>query len=166
MELADPDGRGAFYLKREQIRFLRDGVSTFEDYGWGNGIAFSSHEVEPGSFVQRQLVGSRLQSTVKLPHPYNKGDELTFSVERVIKNGFTSPSECWLEAELYHVTHKLSLRAILPQTRPVHRARLVRPGTLGSRSLPVRRLPDGRQCISYKDREPPQGQRYTLVWDW
>jgi hypothetical protein len=166
VELTDAEGREAIYVKQERIRFLRDGISTFEDYGWGNGIAFSVHDVYPGSFAWRKLVGSRLQSVVKLPHAYQTGDHLTFSVERVIKNGFCSPSECWLEAELYHATHRIFLKAILPRTRRVQRARLVCPGTPGSRSLRVRRLPDGRQCISYKERDPTQGKRYTLVWDW
>ncbi len=166
LELTDQEGRDAIFVKKERVRFLQDGISTFEEYGWGNGIPFSAHEVHPGSFARRQLVGPRLRSTVKLPHAYRKGEELTVSVERAIKNGFISPSECWLEAELYHPTHRLSLKIILPPERPVRSARLVRPGVPGSRALPVRGLPDGRQCISYADPDPSQGQRYTLVWDW
>lgn len=166
VELSDADGRDAVYIKREHVRFLQDGVSSFEDYGWGNGIAFANYDVSPGTFVRRELVGSRLQSTVQLPHHYRVGETLTFWVERVIQNGFTSPSECWLEAELYHPTSRLSLRVILPAARPVRSAYLVRPGIPGRRALPVRSLAAGRQHISYLDLEPAQGARYTVIWDW
>jgi hypothetical protein len=166
VELMDPEGREAVYVRKEHIRFLRDHVSTLEDYGWGSGIAFAGHEVYPGSLAQRQIIGSRLRSTVRLTHRYRRGDELTFSVERVIKNGFISPSECWLEAELYHPVQHVSLRVILPGTRAVQAARLVRPGRPGSMGLRVKHLPRGRQCISYDDRHPAQGQRYTVLWEW
>lgn len=166
VELSDADGRHAVYIRREHVRFLQDGVSGFEDYGWGSGIAFASHDVSPGTFVHREIVGSRLQSTVELPHRYHAGETMTFWIERVIQNGFTSPSECWLEAELYHPTRRLSLKVILPAARPVRSAHLVRPGIPGRRILPVMTLADGRQRIFHLDLEPAKGARYTVIWDW
>jgi len=166
VELLDVEGREAAYSRHERIRFLRDDVSIVDDYGWGNGIAFAGHEIYPGEFVKRELVGSRLRSTVRLPHHYSQGDEITFSVDRTIRNGFVSPSECWLEAELYHPAKHVSLKVILPRGRPVKAARLVLPGLPGSERLDVTRLADGRQSISYEDEDPVQGRRYTLLWNW
>lgn len=166
VEVMDSSGHEATYSRRERIRMLRDGVSTIDDYGWGSGIAFAGHEISPGKLVKRQIVGSRLRSTVRFPQRYRKGEELTFSVERVIKNGFISPSECWLEADLYHTVRKVSLKVILPGARPVRTARVIRPGIPGSRRLRVKVLPDGRQRVAFNDRNPAPGRRYTLVWDW
>ena len=166
VELYDVDGRRAVYNRRELIKFLHDGVSSLDDYGWGNGIAFAGHDVSPGKLVKRRIVGSRLRSTVQLPKRYHKGDLLTFWVDRLIENGFTGPSECWLEAELYHVTERLSLKVILPPERLVRGAHLVRPGVPGGVGLPTKTLRDGRQTISYEARRPALGSRYTVVWDW
>lgn len=166
VELLDTEGHEAAYTRHERIRFLQDDVSILDDYGWGNGIAFAGHEVYPGEFVKREMAGSRLRSTVRLPQRYSEGDELTFSVERTIRNGFVSPSECWLEAELYHEVRRVLLRVILPAGRPIRAARLVLPGLAGSEELEVVRLPDGRHSISYEDKDPAQGRRYTLLWQW
>lgn len=166
LELLDAEGREAVYVRKQRLRFIQDGVTDIDDYGWGNGIAFASHYAYPGRFTDRRIVGSRLRSTVELSRPYDAGEELTFSVERLIKNGFTSTSEWWLEAELYHRVQRVALRIVLPAARLVKTATLVQPGIPRSGALPVHGLPDGRQCISYKDSEPAQGERYTLMWDW
>ena len=166
VEVLDTEGHEAAYTRHERVRFLQDDVLILDDYGWGNGIAFAAHEVYPGEFVKREMTGSRLRSTVRLPQPYNEGDEMTLSVERMIKNGFVSPSECWLEAELYHEVRHVLLKVILPAGRPVRAARLVFPGLAGSETLDVVPLPDGRQSISYEDGDPVQGRRYTVLWHW
>lgn len=167
VELLDTEGRLAVYEKRERVRFLRDGVEAFPDFGWGTGIAFATHDVEPGSLVDRRLTGTRLRSVVQLPRPYQKGEELTFAIDRTVKSGFISPQECWLDADVYHrVRGRLSLKATLPPGRPVKRAWLIRLHEAGGRRLRVERLADGRQCISHTVRHPELNQRYTLFWEW
>src|SRR6266702_1195243 len=77
LELKDSHGQTAIYRKRTRIRFLKDNVSTFYDYGWGTGDAFVGHRVQPGHVVERKKIGQRYRSLVVLPEPQHKGDELT-----------------------------------------------------------------------------------------
>jgi len=165
VELLDTDGRNARYTRTERVRFRKD-TTTVYDYGWGNGIAFAEHDTSHGKFTHKKLVGSRLRAEVELPELQHKGDEFVLSFDRTVQNGFMSPSECWLEAELYHPTRRLSLRVMLPSSRRVQEARLV---TLddpdGTALLPVD-MAAGPQCISYEVRNPRVGQRFTILWDW
>lgn len=165
VELLDTDGRNAHYARTERVRFLRD-TSTVYDYGWGNGIAFAEHETSRGKFTEKKLVGSRLRATVKLPKLQHKGDEFVLTFERTLQNGFMSPSEWWLEAELYHPTRRVSLRVVLPSERRLREARLVTLEDPEGTALQPTDMADGRQCISYEVRSPRVGQRFTVTWDW
>jgi hypothetical protein len=166
LELLDSEGRHAVYVRKQRVRFLRDGVTALEDYGWGTGIAFATHEVYPGRVARRRLEGSRLRGTIELSRTYRAGEELEFSVERLIKNGFESPSEWWLEAELYHATRAILLRVSLPAARPVRESRVARPGLPDSKGIVTEVLKDGRQVLTYREDHPPVGARYTFLWDW
>ena len=165
VELLDTDGRNARYTRTERVRFLKD-TTTVYDYGWGNGIAFAEHDTSRGKFSEKKLVGSRLRAAVELSELQHKGDEFVLSFERTVRNGFMSPSECWLEAELYHPTRRLSLRVVLPSGRRLHETRLVTLEDPEGTGLESVDMADGRQCISYKARNPRVGQRFTIVWDW
>src|SRR5437870_8169874 len=48
LDVLDARGRRTIYSKKERIRFLRDNVGSFYDYGWGTGQPFASHRVRPG----------------------------------------------------------------------------------------------------------------------
>lgn len=166
LELLDTEGRDAIYTRRQTVRFLQDQVTGWYDYGWGNGIAFAEHEVSPGSIIERRLLGSHHRSRIELSEPKAKGDVLTFTISRSIKNGLVSPSAHWLEAELYHNAYHVSLRVLMPASRLVQDARLVSLGTPQPKRLAVRREPDGRQSVAYTVPRPTVGERYTLLWDW
>ena len=165
VEVLDDEGREARYTRYERVRFLKS-ASTIQDYGWGDGIAFAEHEITPGKFAKRRLIRSRLRTTVKLPWRRHPGDELTFVVERIIKNGFVSPEECWLEAELYHPTERLALEVRLPGSRHVRSARLASSDEQKRKRLTVRLTPDGQQTISHRTTSVPVGRRLRLSWVW
>ncbi len=166
LELLDTEGRDAVYTKRQTVRFLQNQVTSWYDYGWGNGIAFAEHEVSPGKIVERQLLGSRHRIHIELPEPKSKGEVLTFTVHRSIKNGLLSPSAHWLEAELYHVARRLALRVLLPASRPVRSAHIVSLRAPEPEAVVVLREADGRQSVAYVVPRPTIGERYTLLWDW
>jgi len=165
IELLGIDGRSARYTRMERVRFLKD-TSTVYDHGWGNGIAFAEHDVSHGKFTDKKLIGSRLRSAVRLPELQRKGDELAFTFERLLQNGFEAPSEWWLEAELYHPTRHITLTVLFPSSRPVRSARVVTLENPGGTVLRLGRTPDGRQSISYQEENPRVGQRFTVLWDW
>lgn len=165
VELLDTDGREARYTRTERVRFLKD-TTTVYDYGWGNGIAFAEHDTSRGRFAEKKLVGSRLRAAVELPELQHRGDEFILSFDRTVRNGFMSPSECWLEAELYHPTKRLSLRVVLPPSRRLREARLVTLEDPDGTALQPVEMADGRQSIWYEVSNPRVGQRFTILWDW
>src|SRR5437016_1153921 len=57
VQLLDTQGRDAHYVRRERVRFLRDHVTGWYDYGWGSGIPFADYEFSPGRIVDRRLIG-------------------------------------------------------------------------------------------------------------
>lgn len=164
LELLDIEGHEARYTREERVRFLRT-TSKITDYGWGDGIAFAQHEVSPGRFKARKLIGSKLRSFVSLGRRYHRGDELTFSIERLVKNGFIGPDQWWLEAEIYHHTHQISMEVRFPAERPVSNAQLE---TLIYKAEP-RRLPSGlkgEQSVLIEATDPAVGERFRLSWNW
>ena len=165
LELRDTRGRDAVYTKRERVRFLQES-STFYDYGWGDGEAFASHRVKPGRIVERRQVGPRQRSLIALERPRGRGDLLTYVIRRHIKGGFCRPGEWWLEAEVYHRMHLLSLEIVLPASRMVRRADLVTQRSQATVPVTIERCADGRQRVYYSRRSPELGERYTLRWVW
>ncbi|MCC6236799.1 MAG: hypothetical protein IT299_04405 [Dehalococcoidia bacterium] len=165
VELLDLSGERARYTRTETVEFLKDADKIF-DYGWGDGIAFADHDVDPGKLTARHLIGPRLRSTVALPARQRAGDVHTFTIERLVQRGFESPSEWWLEAELYHPTDSLDLGVLLPAERPVKLARVVTLDEPEGVLVPPTWTDDRRQCIGYSEQAPRLGQRFTILWDW
>ncbi len=165
LDLLDTEGTEARYTRTERVRFLKS-ASTITDYGWGNGIAFAEHDVSVGRFRRRKLIRSKLRSTVVLDDRQRVGDELTFSVDRTIENGFGLPSEWWLEAEIYHRARRISLEVRLPANRDVISARVVSLDQPEGRALPVHEDSDGQQRIVFEARRPRTGERFRISWTW
>ncbi|GEM_PF-1110961 len=165
IEVKDSRGFRAIYSKRQKVRFLRDNVTTIYDYGWGTGNAFASHRIQPGRVVERKKVGLRYRTLVMLPEPQNKGDELTMSVQRMVKSKFTGKDN-WLEAEVYCRIRRMRLSVILPATRPVGRAWMGQ--RLEAKQVPisVKPMSQNRQRLEANISKPRIGDMYTLFWHW
>ena len=114
LDVKDARGHRAVYTRRERVRFLRDHVTTFYDYGWGTGETFASHRITPGRVVDRQRVGPRYRSLVLLPKPKRRGERLTFTVRRAIRRGGFGGRANWLEADIYYKTRRAQLRVSVP----------------------------------------------------
>lgn len=165
IEVKDSRGYQAVYSKKQRLRFLKDNVSTVYDYGWGTGNAFASHRVEPGHIVERKQIGPRYRSLVMLPEPQHKGDELTLSVRRLIKDKFTGKGN-WLEGEVYNKMQRMRLSVILPASRPVTRAWLVQRRQPTESLVSAKPISGHRQRLASTITNPKIGDMYTLVWDW
>ena len=164
LDVKDARGHRAVYTRRERVRFLRDHVTTFYDYGWGTGETFASHRITPGRVVDRQRVGPRYRSLVLLPKPKRRGERLTFTVRRAIRRGGFGGRANWLEADIYYKTRRAQLRVSVPGTRRVQSARLVCGGE--SSPVPIRFGRAGRQEMAWTTSTPRVGDRYTLLWEW
>ncbi len=165
LEVLDAKGRRAIYIKRERVRFLRNNVTSFYDYGWGTGAGFASHRVHPGRIVERQVIGSRQRSLVVLPQPRHAGDEMTFSVRRLWKNTLKGHGN-WLEMEFYHPTRRAGLSVTLPRSHPPRSARVIDARRQSSLPLRAVTLSDGRQKFQWSTKTVQVGDRYTLEWEW
>ena len=165
LEVLDKMGKRAVYTRRQRVRFLRNHVTSFYDYGWGTGDSFASHRVHPGRIVERRKIGLRYRSLVVLPRPQRAGDEMTFSVRRLWKNTLEKHDN-WLELEVYRPTRKARLSVVLPRSHPSRSARLV--DTRRQSSVPVRptTMSDGRQKLQWSTTAIKVGDRYTLEWIW
>lgn len=165
LDVLDAKGRTAVYQKRERVRFLRDQVTSFPDFGWGTGETFASHRVRPGRIVERRPVGPRHRSLVVLAEPQNRGDELTFEVRRLIRKGITGKRN-WLEAEVNQPMGRLALCVTLPASRRVRGARLLRHREAAETAVAVRTDAQGKQQLSVRVVKPQLGELYTLEWGW
>src|SRR5437762_2503613 len=87
LQLLDTQGRRAVHLRQERLQFVRDQVGSLYQYGWGTGDTFASHRVSPGHIVEQRKIGPRYRSLVVLPKPQQRGDELTLTVRRMIRQG-------------------------------------------------------------------------------
>lgn len=165
LEILDAKGRRAVLTKQQRVRFLRDNVTSYNDYGWGSGDTFASHRAHPGHIVERRRVGPRFRSVVLLPEPQNRGDELTWSVRRLVRNSLADRHN-WLEVEIYHKTRRAELRLTLPRARPIIAVRIVDRRREATNHVPARTLADGRIQARWTVSAPQVGDRYTLEWDW
>lgn len=165
IEILDAKGRRAVYRKRRRLRFLRNHVTSFFDYGWGTGETFASHRVRPGRVVERRKIGLRYRSLVVLPQPQNRGDEMTLEVRRLFKNAYTE-HPAWLEAEIGQKTDRLELAVTLPKHKSFKTARLLSRGRLVRTPLTIRPTSGVGERLVVRVRKPRVGELYTLEWDW
>ena len=165
LEVLDVKGTRAVYTKRERIRFIRDHIACFYDYGWGTGDAFASHRVSPGRVIERRQVGPRYRSLVVLPEPQNKGDEMMLEVRRLVREGLIDKRN-WLEAEVNHTMQHLKLSVTLPASRKVLAARFIKRREQQESPLAIRCSANNRQHLVANVVKPPKGDLYTLEWDW
>lgn len=164
--LRDRGGHTATYEKRERIRFLRDGITHLRDYTWGSGLQLLGHRVSPGRLIRSLRVGSRYESLIEVPRAFRRGQTTVISYRRTIRDGFTSPGDLWLEAEVYHRTERLTLRVVFPQGSSPRRAWLAS-GKIGA-STPlrvVRATNASGAIVSYSVRDAVPGDRYTVGWE-
>ena len=168
LELRDAKGRTALFKRRQKVRFLQDGVTSYQYEAWGDGDPFASLKCSPGVVADRYRHGHRHVVLISLRETKNRGDVTELNLERTIRGGFTEASE-WFQTELNFKTHRVRVAVVFPRNRPFRRAILIqrsrgRSQVLGESNLS--RLPDGRQVLAWERRNPPVGELFTLKWDW
>ena len=168
LEILDSTGETSILRRREVIRFLQDNVVAIHDHAWGDGQIFADYQCQPGVPVDFYKDGSKFNVLISLRETKNRGDVMEFWVERTIKQGLLQQTE-WLETEIDHWTKDLRLSIMFPKERPCRRATLSRRSTgkvkvLSDQHLAL--LPDGRQKITWKGRNPRLNDRYSIRWMW
>lgn len=161
--LHDRDGRKATYRKRERVRFTRGNVRLLSQRTWGTGRQFAGHRVTYGRILCHRRVGAEERHSIELAQPGQRGELRTLSSTRVIRGGFTSAPDRWLETDVDHRTRRLSMQVVFP---PGLRPRGARMSSLhgGTRNLRARPLVHGGSTLSFLVKNPPLGERYTISW--
>jgi hypothetical protein len=168
LEIADARGEKAVLTRREVVRFLQDNVVAIHDHAWGDGKLFARYRCQPGVPVDFYEDGSKHNILISLRETKNRGDEVEFWIERVIRNGFPGEQE-WLETEIDHWMMQLKLAVVFPRDRPARRATLSRRSTGKTTLLSQKHfalLPDGRQKLTWDTKRPKLHDRYTIKWVW
>jgi hypothetical protein len=166
--LKDNQGKRASYAKHQRIRFLQDNVIALQDTAWGDGKFLVNYRCSPGVAVDRYREGHRYRILISLRENKRRGDIEELHVSRDIRGGFLSEHE-YLQTEIYHRTHKLTISVTFPRTRPpsgtwITEAIANRTRVIDSNS--VRKLPDGRVRLVWRVTRPTLHESYLLKWDW
>ena len=74
LELRDAKGRTALFKRRQKVRFLQDGVTSYQYEAWGDGDPFASLKCSPGVVADRYRHGHRHVVLISLRETKNRGD--------------------------------------------------------------------------------------------
>ena len=167
LELKDKEGKIASFTKRENVRYLRDGVIAYQDQAWGDGEILLNYRCTPGTPVHRYRSGHKTYILISRREVKNKGDADEFNIEWGIRQGFLRRTEQW-ETHVKHQTKRLKISVIFPKSRPPQRTMLIEGNRQRSHNLgkSVRVLPDGRWQVTWGTRQPRLYENYILEWEW
>ncbi len=168
LELQDSKGERAVLYKRQRVRFLQDNIIAFQDKAWGDGDIFADYKCSPGVAVDRYREGHRYRVLISLRRTMNRGDIEEFHIERTIKGGFTKKVEDF-QTEIDHKTRNLTVSVIFPRSRFPRRLLLIEQNAARTRGLGgdyTRKLPDGRQKVTWRANKPRLFEAYIIRWEW
>ncbi|MEO1163708.1 MAG: hypothetical protein AAFV98_08000 [Chloroflexota bacterium] len=168
LHIRDKKGATAVYTKQQHIRFLQDNIIAFQDKAWGDGEIFADYKCSPGVEVDRYRDGHRYNILISLRETKHRDDELTFHVERTIKNGFTATEEAF-QTDIDHRTRKMTLNVVFPVTRLPTSVKVVEQNTGRSQALTGKHrqiLPDGTHKYTWKMVNPRLYESYIIDWVW
>jgi hypothetical protein len=166
LELEDSKGQVAVLDRRQEIRFLQDGVVGIYDQVWGEGELIDQYEVEPGVVADRFHLGGREVILISLREIKNRGDVIQLHTRRRVRAGWTK-SEEWLETTVSHNTHSIEMTVVFPRGRAPKSAAVTEIGSGRTTEIPTpARDAEGRRVLKWSTRQPQLGESYVLRWAW
>lgn len=168
LALQDKRGSVAVYSKRQTVRFLQDNVIAFQDQAWGDGEIFAEYHCSPGVEVDRYRDGHRYNILISLRETKHRDDQLTFHIQRKIKDGFTQEVEEF-QTEVDHRTRQMRLSVVFPATRLPTSVKLIEQNTKRNQDLDSRHrhiLPDGKHEYVWETDKPRLYEAYIIRWVW
>lgn len=168
IELMDKEGTKAKIHKRENIRYLQDYITSFQDQAWGNGEFLLNYKCSPGIPVDQYQLGHNTYKLISLREFRNKGEIDEFNIEWEMRNGFLKPTGFWGTA-INHRTKRIKIVVVFPIDRPPLRISLFEKNLQRTHLLTKdiqKKLPDGRQAIIWEKANPRLYEDYILSWEW
>ncbi len=168
LELLDPQGKVAVYIKHQKVQFLQDNVIAFQDQAWGDGEIFSDYKCSPGYPVDTYRDGNKYRVLISLRETKNRGDIEDFHIERTIKDGFVRPVEDY-QVDIDHSTRRLSLTVVFPKDRTPKQVKVIEQKSQQTKEMSadsLQQLPDGRWQIAWEPERARLHEVYIVRWEW
>lgn len=160
LKILDSSGGSASLKRRQQIRFLEDGVSVFIDRIWGDGLLLHDYSAGSGMRIVDFIRTEKGYVVVLgLPRTFGKGEVFEVETSRRILGAFMD-REAYMEAIMPGPTQSLSMEVVAPRERRIVDADVVVPSLRG---VEARQRPGRLDLrVSQADINVP----YRLAWSW
>ncbi len=166
-DIAESDGSLVYATRVKDIRIDQNNVFALYDFHTGDGnrdIAYS-----PGKKVSQFLGhGGKMYDLINLGRLYYRGERLTFTVERTVRDGFVEDTEA-VAVDTQDPTERMHLKILWPANRPPKALRLGRgtPSNEWKNEDVLRNLKtDGERPVYEVELTPEKGGTTTIEWEW
>ena len=163
LQLHDPLGRRATFVRRQTVQFAQDAVGAILDHVWGDGIALTDYWTDAGRLIGSLRGGPRRHLVLALGRRTHRGEVLSFQVRRRAIAAFLAPEE-WVATVVDHPVQQLRRTIVFPPERPCRLAVL----DVGGRQprLPIAHDTAGRTWVRVAVQVPLAHTAYTVRWLW
>lgn len=149
----------AIFSRRQRIRFLEDGVSTFFDLAWGDGILFANYTAGRLRILDAIPTRKGYVVALALPRLFRKGETLDIELRRRIVGCFLDEQVYW-DSALRVPTDLLTLDIVPPRGRRIRQAEIVAPPEGDVEAS------ESRARLRLRVRRPALHTPYKLAWSW
>ena len=165
LDLRDGRGERAVLMRRQRIRF-HAGAAVVRELVWGEGEQLTRYTAQGARRLAVRPEGSRRAVLLDPDRRPMRGEEVTITSRRIIRDGFRGADE-YCEAFLERPTGRVDLTVVFPPARPPKRAQLVLATTEAVlRTVPPHYRADGRAMLRCRLRRPDPAATYSLRWSW
>ncbi len=168
IEILDKAGHQAVVKKRMLVKYLQDNILSFTDFAWADGKGPIDYRVSPGFAVDEYKSGYRKNILISLRERRNRGDTDEFNMEWKIRDGFLKPDAFW-QIDIDNKFDALKFKLILPPERQpsdVFVEEVNRKRNLRHSNDHIRKLPNGKWSVTWKQDTPKLYESYILHWTW
>ncbi len=149
----------AIFSRRQRIRFLEDGVGTFFDLAWGEGVLFANYTAGPLRILDAIPTRKGYVVALALPRLFRKGEVFDIDLRRRIVGSFLDDQVYW-DTAMRVPTQLLSMDIVPPSGRRIRNPEIVAPpqGDFDAS--------DSQGRLRLRVKEPAPHTPYRLTWSW
>jgi hypothetical protein len=159
----------AVVTRTKKIRFEQNSVLSISDLSESTGTSDEDKYTctpKPLERVGHFTTGGQLHSLISLGRPWNRGEELGFTIQETLMNAFTANRED-LTVNVKSPMDHLVLSVTWPDDRRVESVYIERFG----KQTPVpesdrKQETDGRPWYTHSFEQLQVGESISVVWDW
>jgi hypothetical protein len=160
-------GADAVTTRTKKIRFDQNSVLSISDLSQSTGEAVS-YDVSPRPLerVSQFMTGGQKHSLISLGRPWNRGEQLEFTIQEGLANAFLGDRED-LTVDIKNPTDRLVMTVAWSGERAVEKIFVERYGKLVSVDVSELKIaPDGRRWYAHVIDQPQLGETISVIWDW